>query len=128
MSGASPDIIWRPTPEVVELARITRLMRATGVGSLAELQRRSVADVGWYWTAVGRDLGVRWMRTPSRVLDASRGPAWPTWFPGGRLNLADNCLDRHLDAGRADAPALVWEADDGESRTLTYGELAAGVS
>jgi acetyl-CoA synthetase len=127
VSGAGHDIIWRPTPEVIDRARITRLMRATGVGSLAELQRRSVADTEWYWSAVVRDLGLRWMRPPSRVLDDSRGPAWPTWFPGGRLNLADNCLDRHLDAGRADSTALIWEADGGETRTLTYGGLAAEV-
>src|SRR5262249_11566796 len=119
-----PDIIWRPTPDVVERARLTRLMRATGVSSLAELQRRSVEHAEWYWPAVVRDLDLRWMRPPSRVLDDSRGPAWPTWFPGGRLDLADNCLDRHLDAGHGDSPALVWESDDGETRTLTYRELA----
>src|SRR5262245_14564078 len=128
MNESRPDIIWRPTPDVVERARLTRLMRATGVSSLAELQRRSVENAEWYWAAVVRDLGLRWMRPPSRVLDDSRGPAWPTWFPDGRVNLADNCLDRHLDAGRADAPALVWEADDGETRTLSYGELAGEVN
>jgi acetyl-CoA synthetase len=128
MNDTDHGIIWRPTPEVAERACITRLMRAVGVRDLAELQRRSVEDAEWYWAAVVRDLGLRWMRPPSRVLDDSRGPAWPTWFPGGRVNLADNCLDRHLDAGRADATALVWEADDGETRTLSYGELAAEVS
>src|SRR5262249_9208167 len=128
MNRAGYDIIWRPTPEVAERARITRLMRATGITDLAELQRRSVADMEWYWTAVIRDLGLRWMRPPSRILDDTRGPAWPIWFPDGRLNLADNCLDRHLESGRADSPALVWEADDGETRTLTYAELAAEVS
>jgi acetyl-CoA synthetase len=127
VSSAGTDIVWRPTPEVIDRARITRLMRATGVGGLAELQRRSVADPEWYWSAVVRDLGLRWMRPPSRVLDDSRGPAWPTWFPGARVNLADNCLDRHLDAGRAAWPALIWEGDGGETRTLTYGELAGEV-
>ena len=46
------EIVWRPTPEYVERARITRLMRATGVVTLAELQRRSVEDPEWYWRAV----------------------------------------------------------------------------
>jgi acetyl-CoA synthetase len=121
------EIIWRPTPDVVERARITRLMRAVGVGSLAELQQRSVADPEWYWSAVVRDLGVRWLRPPERVLDDSRGPAWPAWFPGARLNLADNCVDRNVDAGRGDKPAIVSESDDGFTRTLTYREVQAEV-
>jgi acetyl-CoA synthetase len=122
------DIIWRPTPEVIERARITRLMRSLGVASLGELQRRSVEDPGWYWNGVVKDLGLRWLTPYTRVLDDSRGPAWPSWFPGGRLNFSDNCLDRNLDAGRGGKPAVIWESDDGQTRTLTYAELAREVN
>ncbi|HEX5813861.1 MAG TPA: acetate--CoA ligase [Methylomirabilota bacterium] len=122
------EIIWRPTPEVIERARITRLMRSLGVRTLEELQRRSVDDPEWYWSGVVRDLGLRWLTPYTRVLDDSRGPAWPTWFPGGRLNFADNCLDRNLDAGRGPKPAIVWEGDDGQTRTLTYADLAREVN
>src|SRR2546428_638907 len=117
-----------PYTTLFRSARITRLMRANGLRSLGELQKRSIDDTEWYWNAVVHDLGIRWTRPYTRVLDDSRGPAWPAWFPGGLLNLADNCLDRHLDAGRADRPALVWEADDGQTRTLTYRELAREVN
>ena len=117
------EIVWRPTPEYVERARITRLMRATGVATLAELRRRSVEDPEWYWRAVEQDLGVRWLAPYTRVLDESRGVMWPRWFTGGRLNFTDNCVDRHVDAGRGEKPAIVWEGDDGGSRTLTYAEL-----
>ncbi len=127
MTAKSDDIIWRPTPEVAERSRIARFMRANGVSSLDELCRRSIDDVEWYWSAVVRDLGIRWMRPYARVLDAARGPAWPSWFPGGRLNLADNCVDRHLDAGRGEQAAIIWEADDGRTRTLTYRQLAGEV-
>ena len=125
MSG---EIIWRPTPEVIERARITRLMRSLGVTTLEELQRRSVDDPEWYWNGVMKDLGLRWLTPYTKVLDGSRGPAWPTWFPGGRLNFTDNCIDRNLDAGRGRKPAIVWEGDDGQTRTLTYAELAAEVN
>ena len=128
MTTDTSEIVWRPTPDIVERARITRLMRANGLRSLGELQKRSIDDTEWYWNAVVHDLGIRWTRPYTRVLDDSRGPAWPAWFSGGLLNLADNCLDRHLDAGRADRPALVWEADDGQTRTLTYRELAREVN
>ena len=128
MTTAADGFVWRPTPEVAERSRIARFMRAHGIGTLAELQRRSVADLEWYWDAVVRDLGVRWTAPYTRVLDDSSGVAWPTWFPGGRLNLTDNCVDRHVDAGRGAKPAIVWEGDDGHSRTLTYAELAAEVN
>jgi acetyl-CoA synthetase len=121
------EIVWRPTPEVIERARITRLMRSLGVATLAELQRRSVDDPEWYWNGVIADLGLRWLTPYAKVLDGSRGPAWPRWFPGGRLNFADNCVDRNIDAGRAGKPAIVWEGDDGQTRTLTYAELAREV-
>ena len=124
----SEQIVWRPTAEYVERAKITRLMRRLGVGTLEELQRRSVDDPEWYWRGVIEDLGIRFTKPFSRVLDATRGPAWPRWFPEGRLNFADNCVDRHLDAGRGGKPAIVWEGDDGSSRTLTYAELAAEVN
>ena len=122
------EIIWRPTPDVIERARITRLMRSLGVGTLEELQRRSVEDPEWYWNGVVRDLGLRWMTPYTRVLDDTRGPAWPTWFPGGRLNFADNCIDRNIDAGRGGKPAIVWEGDDGQTRTLSYDDLAREVN
>ena len=128
MTTDTDGIVWRPTPEVIELSRIDRFMRAHGIATLDDLQRRSVADPEWYWDAVVRDLGVRWTTPYTRVLDGSRGVAWPHWFPGGRLNFTDNCVDRHVDAGRGGKPAIVWEGDDGQSRTLTYAELAVEVN
>src|SRR3989441_64273 len=127
-ASMSEQIVWRPTAEYVERAKITRLMRRLGVGTLEELQRRSVDDPEWYWRGVIEDLGIRFTKPFSRVLDATRGPAWPRWSPEGRLNFADNCVDRHLDAGRGGKPAIVLEGDDGSSRTLTYAELAAEVN
>ncbi len=128
MTRETDGIIWRPTPEVAGRSRIGGLMRAHGIATLADLQDRSVRDPEWYWDAVVRDLGIRWTTPYTRVLDDSRGEAWPIWFPGGRLNLAENCLDRHVEKGRGPAPAVIWEGDDGRSRTLTYAELAAEVN
>jgi acetyl-CoA synthetase len=47
---------------------------------------------------------------------------------GGRLNVAHNCLDRHLDGPRRDKAALVWEGEPGDTRTFTYAELHREVS
>jgi len=120
------DIIWRPDPPTAERTRIARFMRRHGLPSLEALQRRSVDDLEWYWNEVSRDLGWRWSTPYERVADLSRGIQWPSWFPGGRMNLAENCIDRHL-ARRGGEPAIISEAESGESRTLAYTQLAEEV-
>ena len=122
------QVVWRPTPEVIERSRLARFMKKLQVPSIEALQKRSIEEPEWYWDAVVRDLGLRWTQPYTRVLDESRGVAWPRWFEGGLLNFADNCVDRHLDAGRGAHPAVIWEGDDGTTRTLTYAELGREVN
>ena len=117
------EIIWRPTPAFAERTRIAQFMQRLGIASLAELQRRSIEDPEWYWKGVSEEFALRWTKPFRRVLDAARGLAWPRWFEGGEFNLAANCLDRNLDAGRGAQPALIWESDSGETRALSYAEL-----
>ena len=121
------EIIWRPDPEAAARTRMGRFMKQHGLATLTDLQRRSIADPEWYWDAVSRDLDFHWFTPYRRVLDESKGIAWPRWFEGGRINLADNCVDRHLAAGRGNKPAVIAEAEDGTVRTLTYVELGAEV-
>src|ERR1700730_805885 len=124
---ATDEIIWRPDPAAAARTRMGRFMAAHGLATLADLQRRSVADPEWYWDAVSRDLGFRWCTPYGRVLDTWKGIEWPRWFEGGRLNLADNSVDRHIAAGRGDKLAVITEAEDGTVRTLSYRELGAEV-
>jgi acetyl-CoA synthetase len=122
------QVVWRPSPEVIERSRLARLLKKLQVPSIEALQKRSIEEPEWYWDAVVRDLGLRFTTPYTRVLDESRGIAWPRWFAGGLMNFADNCVDRHLDAGRGSHPAVIWEGDDGATRTLTYAELSAEVN
>jgi acetyl-CoA synthetase len=117
------EIAWRPTPEYVETANITRLMRAHGIESIGELRRRSVEDMGWFWDAVVKDLPIEFTTPYDEVVDTSAGIPWSKWFVGGKVNLTYNCVDRHAAAGRSDAIAVIGETEDGEVRSLTYGEL-----
>ena len=50
------------------------------------------------------------------------------WFVGGKLNVAYNCLDRHVEAGRGDKVAYYWEGEPGDTRVITYAELLDDVS
>ena len=96
--------------------------RAAHVKSLEEYRRlyeRSVKDPEGFWAEQAQALA--WSRKWDRVLEWS--PPFAKWFVGGTLNLSENCLDRHVAAGRADRTAILWEGEPGETRTLSYGEL-----
>jgi acetyl-CoA synthetase len=116
------EIVWSPAPEVVERANVTRFMRTHGIDSYDELVKASQRDVAWFWDAVVKDLGIEFAEPYERVLDVSRGLPWATWFCDGRINLAHNCLDRWADR-TPERPAVVWESEEGEVRTVTYREL-----
>jgi acetyl-CoA synthetase len=116
------ELAWEPTPEYVERANVTRLMRAHGIETIDELRRRSVEDIAWYWDAVVDDLGIPFAEPYERVVDDSGGIEWAKWFVGGRVNLAAACVDRHA-AERPDEVALIGESETGEVRRLTFGGL-----
>jgi len=116
------EVVWRPPPEVVEHANVTRLMRTHGIGSYEDLLARSVADPGWFWDAVVRDLDIGFLRPYERVVDLSRGKEWATWFGGGLVNVADQCVDRWA-ARTPEAVAVIGETEDGSVRSWTYREL-----
>ena len=56
------------------------------------------------------------------MLDWSN-PPFAKWFDDGELNVAYNCLDRHVEAGNGDRVALLWEGEPGDERRVTYAEL-----
>jgi len=117
-------VIWRPAPEPVPRARITAFMRKAGVADLEALQERAAADPAWFWGLVERDLGIHWYEPYTQVLDTSRGEPWAQWFLGGRMNVAADCVDKHVPV-RPDQPAVIWEGEEGVTRAWTYRELQA---
>jgi acetyl-CoA synthetase len=125
--GATPvvigDVVWEPTPEVVRMSRLRRFMDEHGIPDFTALLERSNNDIEWFWDAVVKDLGIEFQWPYDRVLDTSDGVEWSRWFPGGRLNIAVSCLDRHLHGVSSNKQALVWEGEPGDVRRLTYAEL-----
>jgi acetyl-CoA synthetase len=117
------EVAWRPSADYVEGANVTRLMRTHGIGSIDELRRRSVEDMGWFWDAVVKDLGIQFSKPYERVMDPSAGAPWTKWFVGGQVNLTHNCVDRHAASDRAERLAVIGETEDEEIRSLTYAEL-----
>jgi acetyl-CoA synthetase len=90
------------------------------------LYDEAAADRLAFWERQARDL-ITWDTDWSQVLDWSN-PPFAKWFVGGRLNVAYNCVDRHVEAGNGDRVAIQWEGEPGDARTLTYADLKDEVS
>src|ERR671915_988161 len=123
-----PEVVWKPSPEVLARANVARLMRRHGFDDYWELQRRSQDDPDWFWPAAIEDMGLEFSQPWEQVVDLSRGPEWATWFVGGRLNIAWNCVHRWARSDRGDAEAAVWEGEDGTEATFTYRQLSEAVT
>ena len=83
--------------------------------------RRSLDQAEDFWAEAARQI--EWQRQWDRVLDVSDAPLY-RWFSGGRLNTCYNALDRHVENGRADQAALIYDSPVTDTkRTLSYREL-----
>ncbi|GAB09229.1 acetyl-coenzyme A synthetase [Gordonia araii NBRC 100433] len=101
--------VYAPPPEFVDQANAS-----------AEIYDRAEADRLAWWAEQARRLD--WETEFTDVLDWSNAP-FAKWFPGGKLNVAVNCVDRHVDAGKGDRVALHWVGEPGDSRDITYAQL-----
>ncbi|WP_051186521.1 acetate--CoA ligase, partial [Nocardia tenerifensis] len=91
----------------------------------AGLYELAAADRLEFWAEQARRL--YWEQPWSQVLDWSAAPV-ARWFVGGTLNVAYNCVDRHVLDGHGDQIAIHWEGEPGDSRDITYSELRDEVS
>ncbi|MBP2193710.1 acetate--CoA ligase [Nocardia goodfellowii] len=105
---------FEPTPEFTAAANAG-----------AALYDSAATDRLEFWAEQARRL--HWEQPWSRVLDWSGAPV-AKWFVDGKLNVAYNCVDRHVLAGHGGQVAIHWEGEPGDSRDLTYNELLAEVS
>jgi acetyl-CoA synthetase len=99
---------------------------AENANATTELYRAAEEDWLAFWAKQADRLS--WETPFTEVLDWSQAP-FAKWFVGGKLNVAYNCVDRHVEAGLGDRVAILWEGEPvGDSRSLTYSDLLAEVS
>ena len=79
------------------------------------------ADYTGFWARLAREQ-LAWSQPFTRTLDESKAPFY-RWFDDGKLNASYNCLDRHIEAGRGDRTAIIFEADGGEVTHVSYADL-----
>jgi len=85
---------------------------------------RAAADRVGFWEEAARRLD--WTEPWEQALDWSN-PPFAKWFVGGKLNVAVNCVDRHVDAGHGEQVAYHWIGEPGDTRTITYAQLKDAV-
>ncbi|MFI6130765.1 acetate--CoA ligase [Micromonospora sp. NPDC051141] len=105
---------FAPPPDLAARANVT-----------ADTYDDAAADPPAFWARQAERL--TWAREWEQVLDWSN-PPFAKWFVGGALNIAYNCVDRHVEAGRGDKVAIHWVGEPGDTRTITYADLLKSVS
>ena len=108
-SPPSADRTYPPSAEFAANANLT-----------AEAYQRAAADPEAFWAEQANRL--TWATPFTQVLDWSDAPH-ARWFADGTLNVAYNCVDRHVAGGHGDTVAIHWEGEPGDSRTITYAQL-----
>jgi propionyl-CoA synthetase len=91
------------------------------MGRYEDAFRRSLDDPAGFWADAA--TAIDWYTKPERILDDSNPPFY-RWYPGGMLNTCHNAVDRHVDNGHGDQPALIYDSPvTGTKSALTFAEL-----
>ena len=114
---ATASKIYLPPADLAAAAAVS------GMAGYQALCAEAEADYEGYWARLAREF-ISWKTPFTKVLNSSTAPMFK-WFEDGTLNASYNCLDRHVEAGRGDKTALIFEADGGEVTKVSYKELLA---
>ena len=108
------------------IARVKKGALLSSPAQYQKLYQESVKSADRFWGRMAKQF-LTWQRPFDRVQGGDFAEGNVAWFPGGRMNVSENCLDRHL-AKRGDQVAILWEGDEpGDVRRVTYKELHAEV-
>ncbi len=141
-------IAWKPTPDVIERAQLTKFMRQVGVETWDELYQFSIRDVERFTEEVLKFLDIKFDPPYEKLLDTANGVEFPNWLKGGTrtppsarvdqtqhadegvrvpppagLNITEMCLDRWQTDEMKDQSAVIWEGEDGNVVKLSYLRL-----
>src|SRR5215475_12544632 len=105
--------VFKPTPGFSSKARIKSLTQ------YRRMYRESIRQPAKFWAREAKELV--WRAPWKKVVEWK--PPFAKWFVGGKLNVSENCVDRHLAGPRRNKAAIIWEGEPGEKRTLTYQQL-----
>ena len=110
------DRVFAPSEEFANAAHVK------SVKEYEELHQRSIDDPESWWSEQASNL--KWQKPWDTHLDCTGAP-FAKWYEGGKLNAAENCLDRHVEEGNGGRVALHFVGEPGDTRDITYAELLA---
>ncbi len=113
-----PRPAWTPTEEEARETHIAQALGRLQVDDYRALHRWSVENREAFWRDFIETRGIAFRTPPRRVLDDSRGPEFPDWLPGARMNIVESCF-----LAPRDAIAIVHRGAGGPLETITYAEL-----
>ena len=111
--------IYYPNPDFAKDARINSMEQ------YFELQNKAKEDYEGFWRGYA-DEKIEWLKPYSKVLDESNAPFYK-WFVDGKLNVCNQCVDRHL-ATKGEQTAILFEGDRGDVEHISYNELSKRVN
>ena len=117
-SHLSEDREFKPSKEFSKKARVSSMAQ------YKRMHKESVEKPHLFWAREAKEL--HWGKKWGKVLDW-KAP-YAKWFVGAKTNVCVNCVDRHVDEGRGNKAAFLWEGEPGDKRTITYSQLQREVS
>jgi acetyl-CoA synthetase len=111
------DVVYKPAKEFSAKARISSM------AEYRKLYKQSIAKPGEFWAREAKELV--WRKKWTKALEW-KAP-FAKWFVGGKLNVCENCVDRHAGGARRNKVAILWEGEPGDKRVITYGQLQRDV-
>ncbi|MEO8071783.1 MAG: acetate--CoA ligase [Acidobacteriota bacterium] len=117
-STLTEERIFQPPKEFSEQAHIKSF------DEYEQIYDQAAKNPEEFWASAAESL--HWFKKWDTVLEWNE--PFAKWFVGGTLNIAYNCLDRHLETSRRNKAAIIWEGEPGEIRTITYQQLHSEVS
>jgi acetyl-CoA synthetase len=117
------EIVWRPSPQQIEHANLTKFMHLHNIKDFDELMQKSTSDVAWFTDAVLKFLDIRFYEPYSKVVDLSEGIQFPKWCVDAKMNIVHNCVDKYQVSSLKSQVAIVFEGEEGITKTLSYEQL-----
>ena len=111
--------IYNPNPDFAAKAAVPSM------DAYWELQNKAIEDYEGFWKEFA-DEKIDWLAPYDKVLDESDAPFYK-WFTNGKLNVSNQCIDRHL-ADHSDKTAILFEGDRGDIERITYAQLSLRVN
>ncbi len=116
----SRDTVYKPSPETVAKSNLESLRKFMGKNSIQELYDYADAHMGEFYERLVGHLGIDFFENFTRITDTGKGKENTTWYIGGKINIAYNCVERHKNDQTL---AMKWEDEHGTIGSMTYSDM-----